>query len=271
MRAAPAAVVMLAAATLAAAAGAFGPAAADAPRDRLLGAVARHAAVPAALERRIGAHCPAAEARCAAALLAAHLPGARFVRVAHPDADSIRRARTVPSVGAASLRADGALVVALDRFGRKADREVADAVAAGGGTPRLALDLRANAGGDFDRMTRVASLFTGPRAAAIRVSGRAGITAVALPPPLRAVETAALEVLIGPRTASSAEVLAALLRRHAGARLVGARSRGKDRLARLIPVDHDWRLSVPAGRIEVPGETLAGGLVPDVPTPGDGE
>lgn len=264
---------LAAAAVLAAAAGALGPAAAEAPRERLLGAVARHAAVPAALERRIDARCPAAGSRCAAALLAAHLPGARLVRVVHPDADSIRRARIVPSVGTVERRADGTLVVALDRFGRKADREVADAVTAGGGTPpRLALDLRANTGGDFDRMTRVASLFTGPRVAAIRVTGRAGAAAVALPPPLRAVETAALEVLIGPRTASSAEVLAALLRRHAGARLVGARSRGKDRLARLIPVDHDWRLSVPAGRIEVPGEPLAGGLVPDAPAaPGDRE
>ena len=87
---------------------------------------------------------------------------------------------------------------------------------------------------------------------------------MALPAPLRAVETAALDVLIGPGTASSAEVLAALLRRHAGARLIGARSGGKDWLTRLVPVDHDWRLAIPAERIEVPGEALAQGLVPDI-------
>lgn len=80
----------------------------------------------------------------------------------------------------------------------------------------------------------------------------------------RAVEVDAIDVPIGPETASSAEVLAALLRRHAGARLVGAPTRGKDRIARLVPVDHDRRLMLPAERIEVPGETLAQGLVPDI-------
>ena len=28
---------------------------------------------------------------------------------------------------------------------------------------------------------------------------------------------------------------------------------------------HDWRLLIPAERIEVPGEVLAGGLIPDYP------
>ena len=68
-------------------------------------------------------------------------------------------------------------------------------------------------------------------------------------------------------TASSAEVLAALLRRYAGARLIGAQTLGKDWLTRLIPVDHDWRLAIPAERIEVPGERLAQGLVPDIEAP----
>ena len=159
----------------------------------------------------------------------------------------------------------------LDRFGRTADREVADAVV--GHTPatpaRLVLDLRGNAGGDFDRMRRVASLFTGPQAGAIRLLGRSGTTDVALPRPLRAIGEFEIDVLIGPGTASSAEVLAALLRRHVGARLIGAPTLGKDWLTRVIPVDHDWRLAIPAERIEVPGETLAQGLVPDFETAPD--
>ncbi|MDE0391171.1 MAG: hypothetical protein OXI57_03775 [Rhodospirillales bacterium] len=40
------------------------------------------------------------------------------------------------------------------------------------------LDLRANTGGDFDRMRRVASLFTGPRLGAIRLHGREGVSEV---------------------------------------------------------------------------------------------
>jgi len=241
-------------------------AASVAPRDRLLGAVERHAALPAALGGEIERRCPPAGTQCAARLIAGSLPAARLVPVNHPDTDTIRRAYTAPSVSAAERRGDGALVVVLDRFGRTADREVADAIAAVGPaeTARVVLDLRGNGGGDFDRMRRVASLFTGPRAGAIRLYGRGGATDVALPRPLRAIGEFEIDVLIGPGTASSAEVLAALLRRHAGARLIGAPTLGKDWLTRLIPVDHDWRLAIPAERIEVPGEILARGLVPDV-------
>ena len=237
----------------------------EAPRERLLGAVASHAAIPATLGAEVARQCPPAGTRCAADLIVAGLPGARLVPVEHPDTDTIRLAFTARSVSRVRLLDDGSLYIALDRFGRSADREIADAVRAHA-PARLALDLQVNGGGDFDRMRRVASLFTGPREGAIRLHGRDGNAAVALPAPLRAIEVAALDVLIGPRTASSAEVLAALLRRHAGARLIGARTLGKDRITRLVPVDHDWRLALPAERIEVPGEALAGGLAPDVPT-----
>ena len=194
-----------------------------------------------------------------------------MVRVNHPDTDTIRRAYTVPSVTSVERRSDGVLVLALDRFGRTADREIADAIDAIGPAERarVVLDLRSNGGGDFDRMRRVASLFTGPREDAIRLLGRSGAADVALPQPLRAIGEFEIDVLIGPGTASSAEVLAALLRRHAGARLIGAPTLGKDWLTRLVPVDHDWRLAVPAERIEVPGETLAQGLVPDIETTPD--
>ena len=240
----------------------------EAPRDRLLGAVASHAAIPAARDAAVERRCRAAAAHCAALLVAGHLPAARLVRVRHPDTDTIRRAYTEPSVTRVEHRGRAGLVVALDRFGRTADREVADAVSARrpAAPVRLVLDLRSNGGGDFDRMRRVASLFTGPKEGALRLLGRDGDAAVALPAPLRAIVVAARDVLIGPRTACSAEVLAALLRRHAGARLIGARTLGKDRITRLVPVDHDWRLALPAERIEVPGEALAGGLVPDIET-----
>ena len=237
-----------------------------APRDRLLAAVERHAVLPAVLGTEVERRCPPADTRCAAQLIVEHMPTAQLVQVSHPDTDTIRRAHTVPSVTSADRRDDGALVVVLDRFGRTADREIADVVAAHAlaSPARLVLDLRGNGGGDFDRMRRVASLFTGAREGVIRLLGRDGPTDVALPQPLRAIGQFEIDVLIGPATASSAEVLAALLRRYAGAWLIGAPTLGKDWLTRLVPVDHDWRLAVPAERIEVPGETLARGLTPDV-------
>ena len=116
-------------------------------------------------------------------------------------------------------------------------------------------------------MLRVAALFTGPVDEALWIAERGGRRGVAIPSSPPRLDLAALTVLIGPETASSAEILAALLRRHAGAKVVGQRSVGKDYLLRAIPVHHDWRLLVPAGRIEVPGEVLAGGLMPDRPAP----
>ena len=76
-----------------------------------------------------------------------------------------------------------------------------------------------------------------------------------------------ITVLVGANTMSSGEVLAALLRRHAGALVLGARTWGKDYVFRIEAIDPDWRALVPGGRIEVPGEVLAGGLVPDGPIP----
>ena len=49
----------------------------------------------------------------------------------------------------------------------------------------------------------------------------------------------------------------------------GRRTAGKDHLTRVDAVDHDWRLLVPAERIEVPGVDLTGGLVPAEGLPDD--
>lgn len=208
---------------------------------------------------------------CAAGLMAAAFHGdARLEAVEHPDSDSIRLVTTEPSVGTVRRLSGGHVLVALDRFGRDAAQALRRAiheagVAANGG--RLVLDLRANRGGGFERMLRVASLFTGPISEALWVSGDGTRRAVAIPGGLPRLDLAAVTVLVGPETASSAEILAALLRQHGAAAIAGQRTFGKDYLTRAIPVHHDWRLLIPAGRIEVPGEVLVGGLVPDHPEP----
>lgn len=204
---------------------------------------------------------------CAARVVAGAFGGRAVLEpVDHPDSDTIRWATTRASVRALGRLADGALAVALDGFGRKVVRQLRAAVGVPGA--RLVLDLRANRGGDFERMLDVAGLFTGPVADALYIVGRGGREARAIPATARLDGIAGLTLIVGPDTASSGEILAALLRRHAGAEIVGGRTRGKDYLVRAIPVTHDLRLIVPAGRVEVPGETLAGGLEPDRPAEG---
>ena len=238
---------------------------------RLLDRIAAVASAPLPLAAAaVRARC-GTDVVCAARVVAAAFgPRARLEPVAHPDTDAIRWASSVPSVTAAHHRTDGTLVLALDRFGRKAVGEIIGAVerARARGWPLhvVELDLRRNRGGAFARMLRVAALFAGARSGALVLSGPTGTRLLPLPEPGERLVLPALRVLVGPETASSAEILAALLRRHAGARILGRRTRGKDILHRLVPVDHDWRLSLPAERVTVVGEVIAGGLVPDAPT-----
>lgn len=258
------------------------------PVGRILRAAADYGAfgaldggeMEAAIRRTCGA-----EALCAAQRLVVASGGrARLEPVRHPDSDTIRWVETAPSVTAVVAAAAGEAGsdasagrdwIVLDGFGRMSAAELEAALAglAGAGPPRaLGLDLRGNAGGDFGRMLRIAALFTGKVSDALYLIDENERMPVSLDPLTDRPPNAAfagLTVLVGPGTASSAEILAALLQRYAGAVLVGERTVGKDYLTRVIAVDHDWRLLLPAERVEVPGVTLTGGLRPATPTPGD--
>ena len=167
-----------------------------------------------------------------------------------------------PSV-ARTARLDRATrLVELDRFGRGVDAELGAALGPADG---LILDLRHNHGGSIRRMLRVAARFTGPVADALRLIGEGRVTALAIPDPAAPVWSGRLTVLVGSDTISSGEVLAGLLRRYARARVLGERTWGKDFAMRVELLDHDWQALVPAGRLEIPGEALHGGLVPDGP------
>ena len=111
-------------------------------------------------------------------------------------------------------------------------------------------------------MLRIAAGFAGRVEDALRLSGAQGERSLSLPKVAAFGEVCGLTVKVGPDTASSGEILAALLARHAGAQVVGQPTAGKDYLLRVLPVDHDWQLLVPAERVVVPGVVLAGGLIP---------
>lgn len=212
--------------------------------------------------------CPQ-DALCAARSIVEGDARARLARRVPPDSDRIRWARTLPSVAEVRLLPDGRGLVHLTRFGRKAGRELEaalDGMAEGTWDGRLLLDLRGHRGGDLGRMLRLAGQFTGPASEALRLQA-AETQSLDIPAPKRRLPYKDLIVLVDGKTASSAEILAALLRRYAGARVLGTRTAGKDYLHRIVPIEQGWSLYLPAETVTVPGETLAGGLLPDGPLP----
>lgn len=238
---------------------------------RLLEAVETHGpATHAVTAETLGRAC-GTDLLCAARRIVAGGDGrSRLERRDHPDTDTIRWVTTRASLRPDAQAGDGRTLVVLERFGRKVEWELRAALAGQEDGKGLVLDLRTNHGGDFGRMLRVAGLFTGALPEALYLVDGSGRRPVAIPGTGPTLAAGALTVLVGPETASSGEILAALLRRYAGADLVGRRTLGKDYLVRIVPIDQDWRLLLPAERVEVPGEILVGGLVPDRPLPPGG-
>jgi carboxyl-terminal processing protease len=187
-------------------------------------------------------------------------------RVPAPDTDTIRWVTSARSVERAAGLGSGGRLVRLDRFGRKVEIELHAALV---GAQAVILDLRRNRGGSLTRMLRVAGRFTGPVAAALRQVRGGEVRGMSIPAPQGAPWRGPVTVLVGADTASSGEVLAALLRRFAGATVLGERTFGKDYVLRIEPIGQGWRALVPDGRLLVPGEILAGGLLPDGPIPAD--
>jgi Peptidase family S41 len=190
--------------------------------------------------------------------------GTVLQRVRHPTTDQIRWADSRASIERSADLGNGRRLVRLDRFGRKVDQELTVALGSAGD---LVLDLRHNHGGVLRRMLRVASRFTGPVPGAVRLVKGDDVRTLSIPGPARPLWRGRITVLVGAGTISSGEVLAALLRRHAGATVLGERTWGKDYVLRVERIDPEWRALIPDGRIEVAGEVLAGGLIPDGPIP----
>lgn len=209
------------------------------------------------------------DVECAARMMVAAIgPRARLEPVRHPTTDQIRWVTTTRSVTRVDVSDQGVLTLRLERFGRKVVAELRssliDAARTGPPVRAVTVDLRTNHGGDFDRMLRAASLFIGHVPDAVRLTGKHGATTRSVPPGEPLLRGLPLRVEVSRDTASSAEVLTALLKIHGGAVIVGSRTFGKNYLLRVVPVSHDTRLLVPAETVEVPGIDLVGGLVPDV-------
>ncbi len=207
------------------------------------------------------------DALCAGRIIARTLgPRAGLKRLRPPDTDSIRLVKVKPSVTAVRRLRDGGLYLELRRFGIQALPELQSVLATEDmrpPLPRIVLDLRRNTGGDVARMLRVAAVFIGARERAVRLRTAKGVRWLNVPKPDWRVKVRRITVLVGTQTASSAELLAALLRRYARARLLGERTFGKNWLSSAVPLAQGWALLVPSAIVSVPGERIAGGLRPD--------
>lgn len=190
--------------------------------------------------------------------------GTVLQRVPPPDTDTIRWVDSRRSIDLIVHLDEGDRLVRLDRFGREVEHELNLALMWARG---LVLDLRSNRGGSLRRMMRVAARFTGPVPDAVRLIRPDDIRRLSIPAPMGGIWHRPITVLVGAETMSSGEVLAALLRRYAHATVLGERTFGKDYALRVEPIDQEWRALIPDGRIEVPDEILAGGLLPDGPIP----
>jgi carboxyl-terminal processing protease len=128
----------------------------------------------------------------------------------------------------------------------------------------LTIDLRDNAGGNFDQALRLTELFLPLGAPLALYEGREGRAL------LYATGTAAprqerLTLLINARTASSAELFAGVLRWHHRAELVGTPTTGKHTVQQVVRLDQAHLLFLTTGRFLAPDGSPFGvpGLRPD--------
>ncbi|MDB5685618.1 MAG: peptidase [Rhizorhabdus sp.] len=129
---------------------------------------------------------------------------------------------------------DGILTLAFDQFDKGDDRWVARELAEQPAPAGVILDLRENGGGDADILDRIAGQFVGDRQVILRLIAKRTIeeqTSGAGPRSYRGP----LAILVGPRTASAAEVLTAFLDETGRAVTVGEKTAG----AATGGVDHD--------------------------------
>ncbi len=196
----------------------------------------------------------------------------RIARLAEQPLVVERRALDQPSVTRAR-RADGVGVVRIAHFSRRTGVEVARALRAmraPGPLSGVILDLRGNTGGSMLGAAATADLFIadGLLIQALDAEGR---PAPGLRPRVDATPggdvTTPLAALVDGRTASSSELLAAVLRRHGRARLAGTRTFGKTVVGKPHAFEaHDLTVTITSAYMLAAGERLPeDGLEPDWP------
>lgn len=138
-----------------------------------------------------------------------------------------------------------------------------------GGAEALVLDLRACPGGLLDAAIAISG--------SLLRDGQAIVTTTMRDEPVKAAvakgdgrwHALPLAVLIGPETASGAEILADALATHKRATLIGAPTFGKGTVESIHELGNGWAIKLSTGRfVGAGGEPLAGrGVKPHLPVP----
>lgn len=207
-----------------------------------------------------GEHCSAEE------IIASLDPHSRLMVGPTPDLDFIRGLSTDSRPLEASLDEAGRIYVKLASFGRRTGHQFVAAVQSllPSCSMALVLDLRGNGGGYLDSALQVAEAFVPAGTLLLTIAGRSGVRVFQSTHPPR-FSRLAVEVLVDEKTASSAEVLAWLLRHYTGARITGSRTAGKGTVQEVYRVDPHTRLVLTTAVYRFPDGTMldGNGIEPD--------
>lgn len=159
-------------------------------------------------------------------------------------------------------------------FEAKTAEEVRRAIENFGGPLKgLVLDLRDNTGGVLNTAIDTAATFLPAGTALLTARGRypEATKTFTVETAHPAGQSVPLVVLVGPKTASAAEIVAAAFQDHGRARLVGLRTFGKGTVQSVYPLSSGTGLALATGRYVTPSgrfiertRTARGGIDPDV-------
>ncbi len=199
-----------------------------------------------------------------------------------PSGDSVRVnvRKTLwhtPAVTESGLLADSVGYVRLASITQHAAGQLEDVVErlTRRGARALVLDLRGNGGGLFEEGVNVASLFLPHDVVVASLAGRGSSPAQVYRAKKSRWPTMPMTLLVDAGTASAAEVVAAALREHRRALLVGEPTYGKGVVQRVVRLTPDLALRLTTARWLTPnghelvrrtgtGAAATGGLRPDV-------
>ncbi len=170
----------------------------------------------------------------------------------------VRASVQVPSITAASVTSHGLGVVTIGQFGPNLTGDLAAVITrlSTRGMRALIIDLRGNPGGLLDEAIGVSNLFLpkGSLVVETRYRGQSPERHIATQPTV--FPDLPLAVLVGPHTASAAEIVSGALQDTHRAVVVGQQTYGKGLVQTTGPLAEGWMVKLTVGRWYTPAGRL---------------